>query len=238
MVNVTRAELGAMLNLRVDLIPATHPNRSGRNIAPRYITIHNTANSNPGANAAAHARFVRNTGYYLLASGKKNYVSWHYTVDDKEVIKHLPVNERAIHAGRGNGVSIAIEICMHADNDQSACDLRAQRLVAVLMHDLKIPASHVVPHKHWTNKNCPTLLLDNFSAFVAGAEAIRAAIMEVDPTIEGLPMPSDIVTESEIRASLDPAQQKEAQPDIPPEDDPEREHEWIAKAVEAFISEE
>ena len=97
--------------------------------------------------------------------------------------------------GEAMASAIAIEICMHADNDQYACDLRAQRLVAVLMHDLKIPASHVVPHKHWTNKNCPTLLLDNFSAFVAGAEAIRAAIMEVDPTLEGLPMPSDIVTE-------------------------------------------
>jgi N-acetylmuramoyl-L-alanine amidase CwlA len=41
--------------------------------------------------------------FYTLPSGKKNWVSWHFTVDDVEAVQHLPITERAIHAGAGNG---------------------------------------------------------------------------------------------------------------------------------------
>lgn len=163
-----------MINLKEALIPVGRPNRHGIIINPTKITIHNTSNANPGADANAHSNFVRNTGYYIITDSagnqRKNWVSWHFSVDDKRAIQHLPNNEKAIHAGaQGNNSSVAIEICMHAGIDQAAANNRAAQLVALLCHDLSIPVAGVVTHKYWTNKNCPQLLLaswDNFKTKV------------------------------------------------------------------------
>jgi N-acetylmuramoyl-L-alanine amidase len=42
----------------------------------RYVTIHNTGNSNMGANAKNHASYVKSNGAANIP------VSWHYTVDE------------------------------------------------------------------------------------------------------------------------------------------------------------
>lgn len=227
---ISRSELGQLLNLSVDLIPETNKNRSGRSISPKYITVHNTSNSSSGADASAHSRFVNNQGYYVLKSGKKNFVSWHYTVDDIQIIKHLPINERAIHAGAGNGVSIGIEICMHAENNKTQGDIRAQRLIAVLMHDLKISKDNIKPHQHWTGKACPTLLLSDFDNFVQGAETIRQSIIPATETNDGT------LTTSEIDAALFEQAEAVVEANAPPEDNPEEEHSLVAVEVEAFVS--
>lgn len=96
------------INLKVELISDERPNRIGTSIKPKKITIHNTSNESPGADADAHSRFVRNRGYYMH-NGKKNWVSWHYSVDDRVAIRQLPNDEKALHAGRrANKKSIAI----------------------------------------------------------------------------------------------------------------------------------
>ena len=156
-----RGELGESLNLRVELIADGRPNRSGVSISPTKVTIHNTSNTGVGANAAAHSKWVRNTGYYTLPSGKKNWVSWHFTVDDTEVIRHLPLGEKGWHAGsaEGNATSIGVEVCMHSGIDQAAAFDRAARLVATLLYDLNLSIADVVTHRKWTGKNCPVLLL-------------------------------------------------------------------------------
>ena len=109
-----------------------------------------------------HAGFLKNTGYYIYpaGSGKKVWVSWHFTVDDARIIKHIPVNEVAYHAKSGNSKSIGIEICMNSGINQAAAFSRAAKLIAALMFDLKLSIDKVVPHKKWTGKNCPSLLLD------------------------------------------------------------------------------
>ncbi|MEM6615014.1 MAG: N-acetylmuramoyl-L-alanine amidase [Pseudomonadota bacterium] len=231
-----RAELGASLNLRTELIPESNGNRSGRPIAPKFITIHNTANTSKGADADAHSRFVRNKGFYILKSGKKNHVSWHFTVDDGCVIKHLPVNERAIHAGKANGVSVAIEICMNKGIDQTEANWRAARLVAVLMHDLKIPLSNIKPHKHWTGKHCPSLLVGDFENFCNMCDAVFAA-MPTSPAEAVPPNFEDVLLTEEIEAvslNRDMAEQGMLVEDAI-EDDPAEEHGAIAVEVEAFI---
>lgn len=157
---MTRQEFGQQLNLTEDLVPIGKKNRSQQPLTPSYITIHNTDNPKPGADALAHARFLKMTGYYIH-KGEKIWVSWHYTVDDQRVIKHIPVNELAYHArSEGNNKSIGIEICMNSGIDQSLAFLRAARLIAALMYDLNIKIEKVVPHQKWTGKNCPSLLLD------------------------------------------------------------------------------
>lgn len=232
---MNRPELGQSLNLSIEFIPEGRPNRSGRQIAPTHLTIHNTSNASPGADANAHSRFVREKGFYVLPSGKRNNVSWHYTVDDTRVIKHLPVNERAIHAGSGNGVSIAIEICMHAENDQKAANARAARLVAALMHDLKIPRQNVRPHKFWTGKICPTLLLSGFDRFCEDAASIVEAL-EVESEEEVPEVTDALTTEAErlriAETAANPVEEEGAAPD---HDEPDDEHERIAAEVSATV---
>ena len=163
------------LNLKKEFIPVGKTNRSGKKITVTSITVHNTSNASKGANAAAHSKFVCNTGHYML-NGKKNWVSWHFTVDDVQAIQHLPINERAIHAGPGNASSLGIEVCMHAGIDQAAANLRAARLVAKLLNDLDLPNTAVRTHKSWTNKNCPQLLLPQWEAFLGKVAAARAEL--------------------------------------------------------------
>lgn len=198
-----RPALGQSLDLSVDMIAAGRPNRPGRSMAPSHITIHNTSNANAGADALAHARFVTETGFYVI-DGRKRHVSWHYTVDDRRVVKHLPVNEVAFHAGSGNARSIAIEICMHAGIDQGAANDRAARLVAALMHDLGIPKARVVTHEHWTGKHCPVLLRAGFAGFVSRAQAHLDAIGPSGAEATG--DPDELVTGDERTAIRESAE--------------------------------
>ena len=131
------------------------PNRPGRAIHPTSITMHNTSNTSPGADAKAHSRFVRNTGHYVLRSGRKNWVSWHYTVDDNVAIQHLPNTEMGWHAGPANGSSIGIEVCMHQGINRDLADRRAAALVAKLLRDLGLTRNDIKTHKDWTGKTVP-----------------------------------------------------------------------------------
>ena len=81
------------MNIKQKFIPAGSVARSGYLLSPRYITLHNTANTSRGANAASHATYLQN-------SGKNSSVSYHYVVDDKEIYQLLPDNEVAWHAGK------------------------------------------------------------------------------------------------------------------------------------------
>lgn len=118
----------------------------------RYITIHETGNTNKGANAQAHAN--------LQSRGFAN--TFHYQVDDKEAIQSFPHNISCWHAGdgRGNGNlnSIGIEICVNSDGDFAKAVTNAAALVRKIMQDEGIPIANVVQHNRWSGKNCPTYL--------------------------------------------------------------------------------
>lgn len=146
--------------------------RPGYAMTPKYITVHNTANASKGANAEMHAR-------YLLNGAGGRVVGWHYTVDDKSIYQHLPVNEAGFHAGDGNGPgnrqSIGIEICENVDGDFEKAVKNAQWLIEKLMRDHNIPKANVVPHKHWSGKNCPHKLLAGWAHFIGGIGAVESA---------------------------------------------------------------
>lgn len=175
---MTQEEAIQKLNITVDLIPAGNSNRPGNRIRPTHITIHNTSNAKPGADAAMHARYVKGP------DARAREVSWHFTVDDRRVVKHLPTNEKGWHAGKGNPVSIGIEICEHQGIDQRAANDRAALLTALMMLAYGIPAERVVSHQSWTGKNCPHLLLrqqGGFEAFRNRAAAFRQELQSAAP---------------------------------------------------------
>jgi N-acetylmuramoyl-L-alanine amidase CwlA len=148
-------EAFAELKIVQDFVPVGNSNRPGKKLTPTFITIHNTDNASTGANAAAHAKYQKG------ADARKRKVSWHFTVDDKNVFQSLPTNEIGWHAGssKGNASSIGIEICMNADLDIPAAYKRAALLTAVVafQNKIKVPGQ-IVQHNHWSGKNCPRIL--------------------------------------------------------------------------------
>lgn len=118
-----------------------------------FVTIHETGNTNRGANARAHANYLKGNDAANLP------VSWHYTVDDTETYQHLPENEDAFHAGdgagNGNRQSIAIEMAVNSDgNFQTTID-RTVALVADICTRRNIPIANIRQHFNWNGKNCP-----------------------------------------------------------------------------------
>lgn len=144
------------IKLVVDLIPRGAKNRPGYQNPHTYITIHDTGNSGVGANAKAHASYVKGTA---AANAK---TSWHFTVDDEGAYQHLPLSETAFHAGDGNGAgnrkSIGIEICMNSDGNRAKAEQNAAKLTAWLMHTYSIPLENVKQHFNWSGKNCPQVI--------------------------------------------------------------------------------
>lgn len=142
--------------VRVSLIPSGNVNRPGIKLnggKPDYITVHETANIAPGANAEMHRRFVHN-------GGGPEHVSFHFTVDDKEAIQLLPLDEVGWHAGdggagTGNRDSIAIEKCVNSDGDSTKTQENLATLIASLMKQFNIPIERVVQHNKWSGKDCP-----------------------------------------------------------------------------------
>ena len=96
------------------IVPKGNENiRPGYAMEPKYITIHETANTSKGANALNHAKYLDNQA----RGNTDRSASWHFTVDDKEIYQHLPLNEVGWHAGdkTGNYESIGIEIAVNSD---------------------------------------------------------------------------------------------------------------------------
>lgn len=148
-----------MNQIKQTFIPGNTPARPGYTMVPKYVTIHNTANSSQGAGAASHSK------YMTSLNGYSKQVSYHLVVDDKETYQLLPYNEVAWHAGdggngTGNRNSIAIEICENPESDLTKATDNAAELTAYLMHLYNIPLQNVVQHNHWSGKDCPHLIRD------------------------------------------------------------------------------
>lgn len=160
--------------IQEDFIPAGRKNRPGKSNPDEYITIHETGNFSKGADAAAHASYLKSD------SAANKYVSWHYTVDDHAIVQHIPDGETAYHAGDGkdgpgNNTSIGIEICVNPDGDFDKAKENAASLVRLLVDEHGIDIAHVVQHNHWNGKDCPytirhTGTWDAFLALCAGGE--------------------------------------------------------------------
>jgi N-acetylmuramoyl-L-alanine amidase len=144
------------MEIKQKLIPANNKEtRPGLALNPNYITIHETDNTNKGADADAHAR--------LQVSGNSRNASWHYTVDDHEIWQSIPDDEVAWHAGDGkngpgNRKSLSIEICVNQDGNFEKAKQNAAWLTRYLMNKHKISINHVVQHHKWSGKNCPRKL--------------------------------------------------------------------------------
>lgn len=122
---------------------------------PTRIVIHNTAND-----ASA-----RNEIQYMISN--TNQVSYHYAVDDKEIVQGIPENRNAWHAGDGgdgvgNRQGIAIEICYSKSGGPrfDAAEALAAKFVASKLKERGWGIGQVTKHQDYSNKYCPHRTLD------------------------------------------------------------------------------
>lgn len=124
---------------------------------PKRIIIHNTANDASAQNEIA----------YMHGNNKK--VSFHFAVDDIEVIQALPLDRNSWNAGdggngKGNREGISIEICYSKSGGErwlKAVD-NAAKLTAKLLKDYGFGIDKVTKHKDYSGKHCPHRILDEY----------------------------------------------------------------------------
>ena len=120
-----------------------------------FIVVHNTANDATAQNEVA----------YMI--GNKNQVSFHYAVDDQEVVQGLPIDRNAWACGdgangKGNRKGIQVEICYSKSGgtrfDQA--EKNAAHFIATLLRERGWGIEKVKKHQDFSNKYCPHRTLD------------------------------------------------------------------------------
>ncbi|HDR8042307.1 TPA: S-layer homology domain-containing protein [Bacillus cereus] len=170
------------------IVPAGNDNIRPQNyMSPKYITIHETDNTSVGAGARNHAQYL----YNQAVGNTDRAASWHFTVDDKEIYQHLPLNENGWHAGDGDGPgnreSIAIEIAVNSDGNYSKAVDNAKKLVAYLMKETGVPLNNIVKHQKWSGKICPANMINNgqWDVFVKSVEGYYNNLYQPKDDITG-----------------------------------------------------
>ena len=121
---------------------------------PTRIVIHNTANDATARNEVA----------YMIRNNKN--VSFHYAVDDKEIVQGIPENRNAWHSGDGNGKGnregIAIEICYSKSGGDkfTEAEANAVELIVDILKRYGWGIDKVTKHQDYNGKYCPHRTLD------------------------------------------------------------------------------
>ena len=123
-------------------------------MTPTRIVVHNTAND-----ASAN-----NEIKYMITNS--NETSFHFAVDDKEVVQGIPLNRNAWHAGdshgKGNMEGIAIEICYSKSGGDRfiKAEQNAAKFIAQLLKERGWGIDKVTKHQDYSGKYCPHRTLD------------------------------------------------------------------------------
>ncbi|MDL2292832.1 Ig-like domain-containing protein [Acholeplasma sp. OttesenSCG-928-E16] len=145
-----------------DPLPENVPKYNDKNIY--WVVFHDTADSKMGA--ADYGKMLTNPD-----SGTE--VSWHYTVDDKEVHQHLPEGEIGYHAGDGrtnpgtsenylgggNRNGVGIESSVKEGDDIFKVWLNGAKLVAQILVRNNLPLENAKYHQDFSGKLCPETMI-------------------------------------------------------------------------------
>lgn len=128
----------------------------------QFVVVHNTANDASAENEVAY--MIRNN----------NQVSFHYAVDDKEVVQGLPITRNAWacgdgSSGNGNRKGIQVEICYSKSGGIrfENAEKNAAQFIASLLKERGWSVDKVKKHQDFSKKYCPHRTLDKgWASFV------------------------------------------------------------------------
>ncbi|MCY9132878.1 N-acetylmuramoyl-L-alanine amidase [Bacillus spizizenii] len=158
----------------------------------KYITFHNTAND---ASANAEIRYM---------IGNTSSTSYHFAVDDKEVVQGLPTDRNAWHCGDGSSVnsgnrtSIGVEVCYSKSGGAKykAAEKLAIKFIAQLLKERGWGVDRVRKHQDWSGKYCPHRVLAE-----GRWEEVKAAIAAELKALSGNSTSSSSAKKSAPKAS-------------------------------------
>ena len=139
-----------------NLVPASkYSIKCPHPMTPEFIVVHNTANDASARNEVA----------YMISNN--NQVSFHYAVDDKEIVQGIPENRNAWHAGdgangQGNRKGLSIEICYSKSGGQRFIEAEklAAKFIAFKLNEKGWGIDRVKKHQDFSGKYCPHRTLD------------------------------------------------------------------------------
>ena len=144
-----------MVNIIQNLVDSSKYNiKCPYTMNAEFIVVHNTAND---ASANNEIEYMKSNN---------NKVSFHYAVDDTEIVQGIPENRNAWHAGDGNGngnrKGIAIEICYSKSGGErfDKAEENAAEFIASKLKEKGWGIDKVKKHQDFANKYCPHRTLD------------------------------------------------------------------------------
>lgn len=130
--------------------PARYGIKCPNAMTAEFLVVHNTYNDAPARDEIA----------YMISNDKET--SFHYAVDDKEIVQGIPENRNAWHAGDGvkgpgNRKGIAIEICYSESGGERfiAAEKLAAKFIAHKLKEKGWGIDRVKKHQDFTDKYCP-----------------------------------------------------------------------------------
>ena len=131
-------------------------------MTPEFVVVHNTANDASAQNEVK----------YMISNN--NQVSFHFAVDDKEIVQGLPLDRNAWACGdgangKGNRKGIQIEICYSKSGGArfENAEKNAAKFIAQLLKERGWGVDKVKKHQDFRNKYCPHRTLDKgWASFV------------------------------------------------------------------------
>ena len=131
-------------------------------MTPEFIVVHNTANDATAQNEIK----------YMISNN--NQVSFHFAVDDKEIVQGLPLDRNAWACGdgangKGNRKGIQIEICYSKSGGVrfENAEKNAAKFIAQLLKERGWGVDKIKKHQDFSNKYCPHRTLDKgWASFV------------------------------------------------------------------------
>lgn len=120
-----------------------------------FIVVHNTANDASAKNEIA----------YMI--GNNNQVSFHYAIDDKEIVQGIPETRNTWNAGdggsgKGNRKGLSIEICYSKSGGSRFIEAEklAAKFIASKLKEKGWGIDKVTKHQDYSGKYCPHRTLD------------------------------------------------------------------------------
>ena len=154
-------------------------------ITPEFIVVHNTANDASARNEVA----------YMIRNNDK--VSFHYAIDDKEIVQGIPEDRNAWHAGDGNGPGnrkgIGIEICYSKSGGKrfEEAEKLAAKFIAYKLKEKGWDINRVKKHQDFSGKYCPHRTLDmGWERFLDMVQSELNALKGADKVGEDKTQPS------------------------------------------------